>query len=208
MSAPAPPLQRRHFLARVLGALTAGTWLARAADPERAEAETQSTSPYIGEIKMFAGSFAPAGWHFCNGQLLAVDPYYALFSLIGTTYGGDGESTFALPDLRGRTPIHVGTLWPLGQMSGSETQTLSTTQIPAHSHAMLASSAPGDSDDPSARVPARNAAGAPHYRGGVDATLGPGALLETGAGQPHTNMQPYLCVQFIICWDGIYPTQS
>lgn len=209
-----PAVPRRRFLARTLAAITTGAWLGRAARPERVEAATQVESPYYGEIRMFAGWYAPSGWAFCHGQLLPILQYDTLFSLLGTTYGGDGVTTFALPDLRGRVPVHMGqgpglSNKVIGETGGIETVTLTTQQIPAHSHTAGASAANGSSDSPAGLVPARNAAGVPHYGSGPpNATLASGALLATGGTQPHENRQPYLGINFIICLDGVFPPQN
>jgi microcystin-dependent protein len=161
----------------------------------------------VGEIRMFGGNFAPAGWMFCEGQLLPISEYETMFNLIGTTYGGDGQSTFALPDLRGRVPIHQGGGFPLAQNGGVETVTLTVPQIPAHSHPMLASN-----DIPTQNTPQGNVTGqaaAKIYRAGSPSvTLNPGAVSFTGGSQPHTNFQPYLCVSFIISLFGIYPSPT
>lgn len=211
MSETRATLPRRGFLARIAGVLTGGAWVAGA--PRRAEAQL-ADEPYISEIRMFAGNTLPDGWLFCEGQLLPIqdDRYYVLWNLIGTTYGGDGQDTFALPDLRGRAPIHQGSLqgigFFLGETGGVETVPLTTPQMPNHSHALGASNAPGTSDQPSGRVPARNAAGSPTYGTGADTNLSPNALLSTGGSQPHTNMQPYVAIRFMICYEGIFPSQT
>lgn len=210
MTTPPPqierPIERRHFLARTAAALGAGSWLAALSG--EAEAAPQQESPFIGEIRMFAGTFAPQGWAFCDGQLMAISENDALFNLIGTTYGGDGQSTFALPDLRGRAPVHMGNTWIIGEAAGVEQVTLTTSQIPAHAHPEIAASGNGDSDSPVGRVPARNAAGSPVYGPVVDAALAAGALQPTGGSQPHTNLQPYLTINFIISLFGVFPSQS
>jgi microcystin-dependent protein len=200
----APLLRRRHFLARALGLLTGGAWLAsRPATREAAAADM----PYLGEIRMFAGDFEPTGWKFCNGQLLAIATYDSLFSLIGTTYGGDGQTTFALPDLRSRAPVHVGTTTQLGQIGGQEDVFLSTTQIPAHNHTLFGSSGMAEVNDPQDRVPARNPFGWPHYHTGVDTSLAANAVIAAGASASHNNMMPSLGINFIMCTDfGVYPT--
>lgn len=198
-----PVIRRRSFLARTVAFIAGGAWLMGKGARE-AVADDQ---PYMGEIRMFAGTFAPLGWAFCSGQLLSISQYDALFTLLGTTYGGDGQSTFALPDLRSRAPVHVGTV-QLGELGGVEAVTLTTTQIPAHSHSLVGMSGPGDASDPAGRVPARNAAGAPHYSGGMDTNLAANALTTVGSSQPHDNMMPSLCINFIICLEGIYPTSS
>jgi microcystin-dependent protein len=167
------------------------------------------SDPYIGEIRMFAGNFAPAGWAFCEGQLLPISENDALFTLIGTTYGGDGESTFALPDLRGRLPIHQGSGFTLGVQGGAEEITLTVDQIPAHSHPLFASTANGTSPNPQGNVPAQTPTGiAPYIQDVPSAGMAAGAIGPVGGSQPHTNFQPYLCLSFIISLYGIFPTQS
>jgi microcystin-dependent protein len=200
-------LERRDFLGRALAALS-GVWLARGLASRRADAAPMQDQPYVGEIRTFAGNFAPVGWAFCDGALLPISGNDTLFQLIGTTYGGDGQSTFALPDLRGRAPVHAGTSWVLGQSGGVENVTLTANQIPAHTHSAAAYSLPGDASDPAGRVPARNAAGAPHYGSAINTTLAAGALQEAGGSQSHTNMQPYLAINFIISLFGVYPSQA
>jgi microcystin-dependent protein len=168
--------------------------------------------PYVGEIRMFGGNFAPAGWMFCEGQLLAISQNETLFNLIGTTYGGDGQSTFALPDLRGRLPLHQGqgsfSFYAFGEKSGTEKVTLTTSQMPAHVHAAVCSAGAGDSASPVGRYwstdPAGNTAA---YNEAGGSSMAPGALGPTGGGQPHDNMNPYLCVSFIISLFGIFPSQ-
>jgi len=159
---------------------------------------------------MFAGNFAPAGWMFCEGQSLPISENETLFNLIGTTYGGDGQSTFALPDLRGRIPIHQGNGFVPAETGGAETVTLTTQQIPAHSHPARGSTATSASNDPTSNVPARlTIAGVFPY--GTDAPvapLSPQAIAPAGGSQPHDNFQPYLCVNFIISLFGIYPSQT
>jgi microcystin-dependent protein len=170
--------------------------------------------PFIGEIRLFAGHFAPAGWAFCDGSLLAIAENETLFQLIGTTYGGDGESTFALPDLRGRIPIHAGSgpgLTPrvLAESDGTENVTLTTPQMPPHAHAWQATSAPAD--------PAAGPVGAllahsspPVYVAApvADVSLAPQLVGAAGGSQPHENMAPYLCVSFIISLYGIFPSPT
>lgn len=166
--------------------------------------------PYVGEIRMFAGNFAPAGWMFCEGQLLPISENETLFQLIGTTYGGDGQSTFALPDLRGRIPIHQGNSFILAETGGAEEITLTVQQIPAHSHAFLASSNNATDKPPANLVPASsNIVGVFPY--GTDApktNLSPSSVSPVGGSQPHTNFQPYLCVDFIISLFGIFPSPT
>lgn len=166
--------------------------------------------PYVGEIRMFAGNFAPAGWMFCEGQLISISENETLFQLIGTTYGGDGQSTFALPDLRGRIPIHQGNGFILAETGGAEEITLTVNQIPAHSHAFLGSTNSGSGSNPSGAVFGRNASAA-FYTTDTSVgtvTIAPGTIGSTGGSQPHTNFQPYLCVDFIISLFGIFPSPT
>jgi len=166
--------------------------------------------PYVGEIRMFAGNFAPAGWMFCEGQLLPISEYETLFNLIGTTYGGDGQSTFALPDLQGRIPIHQGNGFILAETGGAEEITLTVSQIPAHSHPLLGSQATATSTSPQGNVGARVTAAAvfPYGTDMPAQPLSPLAVGSTGGSQPHTNFQPYLCVDYIISLFGIFPSQT
>jgi microcystin-dependent protein len=166
--------------------------------------------PYVGEIRMFGGNFAPAGWMFCEGQLLPISENETLFNLIGTTYGGDGQSTFALPDLRGRIPIHQGNGFTLAETGGVETVTLTVTQIPAHSHAFLCTTNPANSNSPTNQVPALTQASTitPYGQDNPLVSLAPTALSAVGGSQPHNNFQPYLCVDFIISLFGIFPSQT
>ena len=166
--------------------------------------------PYVGEIRMFAGNFAPAGWMFCEGQLLPISEYETLFVLIGTTYGGDGQNTFALPDLRGRVPLHFGNGFTLAETGGVETVTLTVSQIPAHSHAALGTNNVGAFTSPATKVlgAGTTVATSPY---GTDAPLqamAPQTIGSTGGSQPHNNFQPYLCVDFIISLFGIMPSQT
>jgi microcystin-dependent protein len=166
--------------------------------------------PYVGEIRMFAGNFAPAGWMFCEGQLLPISENETLFQLIGTTYGGDGESTFALPDLRGRIPIHQGNGFILAETGGAEEITLTVQQIPAHTHPVLASTAQATTNSPTTNVFAASS-GSTVFPYGTDqpqTTLHPDTLSGVGGSQPHTNFQPYLCVDFIISLFGIFPSPN
>jgi microcystin-dependent protein len=168
------------------------------------------SDPYIGEIRMFGGNFAPVGWSFCNGQLLAISEYEALFQLIGTTYGGNGVQTFALPDLQGRIPMHQGRSNPLGQSAGTESVTLLTTQIPSHTHAFLAVPADPEGGSPSG-TPLAQGSGVNIYAPANPAkanVMNPGVIGLSGGSQPHDNMQPYQCVTFIIALEGIYPSQG
>ncbi len=166
--------------------------------------------PYVGEIRMFAGNFAPAGWMFCEGQLLPISENETLFNLIGTTYGGDGQSTFALPDLRGRIPIHQGNNFILAETGGAEEITLTVNQIAAHSHPLLGSSLAAGSANPALAVPAETgSAGAFLYlEDSPTVNFAPVSISSVGGSQPHTNFQPYLCVNFIISLFGIFPSPT
>lgn len=165
------------------------------------------SQPYIGEIRMFAGSFAPVGWSFCNGSLLPISEYDTLFFVIGTTYGGDGESTFALPDLQSRVPIHMGNGYNLGQTGGAESVTLTTQQIPAHSHALIASTDVATLASPANAVTGQVASKL--YRvPGATAPMNSGLLSGAGGSQPHDNMQPYLTINYIISLFGIFPSPT
>ena len=167
-------------------------------------------TPYIGEIRIFAGNFAPAGWAFCDGQLVPISENDALFVLLGTTYGGDGESTFALPDLRGRVPLNAGpgpglTNHIIGEAAGVEQVTLSTQQIPVHNHALLVSTQQGQQTDPSGDVVGSNPTVQLFRPGGATAPFDASAMSPVGGSQPHTNMQPYLVMNYIISLYGVFP---
>jgi microcystin-dependent protein len=157
---------------------------------------------------MFGGSYEPTGWMFCEGQLLAISENDTLFQLIGTTYGGDGQSTFALPDLRGRLPIHQGNSFTLGETGGVEEVTLTLAQIPAHTHPLLGTAAQGASPNPATNV----LAGSPnvdlYIQDIANQALAPTSISIAGGSQPHTNFQPYLCVSFIISLFGIFPSPT
>src|SRR5229473_6004634 len=147
--------------------------------------------PYVGEIRMFAGNFAPAGWMFCEGQLLPISEYETLFNLIGTTYGGDGQSTFALPDLRGRIPLHMGNGFTLAETGGAETITLTVQQIPVHSHPYLATTNVGSQANPNAQVVAQSPQIKMYIEDVPDGTMAAAAIGTTGGSQPHNNFMPY-----------------
>jgi microcystin-dependent protein len=158
---------------------------------------------------MFGGSFAPAGWMFCQGQLLPISENETLFQLIGTTYGGDGQSTFALPDLQGRIPIHQGNGFILAEKAGVESVTLTVQQIASHSHPMLATETIADSAQPQDNVIGKSTTVDIFIGGGNPSTpMAPQAVGPVGGSQPHTNFQPYLCISFIISLFGIYPPPS
>ena len=164
--------------------------------------------PFVGEIRMFAGNFAPAGWMFCQGQLLPISENETLFVLIGTTYGGDGESTFALPDLRGRIPIHQGNGFILAETGGVEQVTLTVNQIPSHTHPLIATTSVANQSSPTNNLPAQSTAADLYIEDTATAALAPSAITPTGGSQPHTNFQPYLCVNYIISLFGIFPRFS
>jgi microcystin-dependent protein len=166
--------------------------------------------PFVGEIRMFAGNFAPLGWELCQGQILSIAENDVLFNLIGTTYGGDGQETFALPDLRGRLPLHQGTTqgntFFIGENGGGESVTLTTNQIPAHSHAPRANTA-GSANDPTGNVWA-GWTGSHYSDQAPNAAMLPTALASAGGSQPHENRPPFLAINFIISLFGIFPSQS
>ncbi|TGQ74620.1 phage tail protein [Mesorhizobium sp. M00.F.Ca.ET.186.01.1.1] len=164
--------------------------------------------PYVGEIRMFAGNFAPAGWMFCEGQLLPISENETLFQLIGTTYGGDGQSTFALPDLRGRLPVHQGNSLLLAETGGVEGVLLTVSQIPAHSHPLLGSVATATSQVPGSSVLANTQAQTYFNLADNASPMAANAIAGTGGSQPHDNFQPYLCVDFIISLFGIFPSPT
>lgn len=174
------------------------------------------SEPFIAEIRIFAGTFAPRGWAFCNGQLLPISQNTALYSLIGTVYGGDGWSTTALPNMQGRAPMHPGrgpglTSRRLGEFGGTELVPLSEAQMPDHSHAMLGSSTRANLLEPTANSYMSLARGGPAYQSDVRDNLVPMAaatLESTGGSQPHNNMQPFLVMNFIIALAGVYPSRS
>ncbi len=168
--------------------------------------------PFIGQIMLFAGNFAPRGWAFCEGQLLAVSQNDALFSILGTIYGGDGETTFGLPDLRGRVPLHPGQgpglpEYDLGEKGGQSTHTLSTNEMPSHNHTIRALNAEGNTNLPQNAVLAKAGTGRFGLGAAPDANLAASALTDTGGNQAHNNMQPYLALNFIIALEGIFPSE-
>jgi microcystin-dependent protein len=178
-------------------------------------------SPYVGEIRMFAGNFPPVGWMFCDGQSLPISENDTLFNLIGTTYGGDGQETFNLPDLQGRLPIHMGTgpglqNYVIGEKSGVESVTLTTQQIPSHTHTPLPTAAQGNAGTATAGAVLASMGPAgisqvPCYTPFVNTnqiTLNASTIAPAGGSQPHENLQPYLCVNFIISLFGIFPSPT
>ena len=168
------------------------------------------SEPFLAEIKIVSFGFAPKGWAFCNGQIMAINQNQALFSLLGTTFGGDGRVNFALPNLQGRTPIHVSPAHPIGESAGSETITLNSSQLPPHIHGLNASAAAASSNVPTGNVPAKKARfGKDVYAAASNpVAMNPAALAPSGGSQPHTNMQPYLTLNFSIALQGIFPSQT
>ena len=170
--------------------------------------------PYVGEIRMFGGNFPPAGWRFCDGSLLPISENDTLFNLIGTTFGGDGQNTFALPDLRGRLPIHMGNLvgntFVLGQPGGVEQVTLTVPQIPSHTHTQLCSSGGGATTSNPANAVAAPSDISQYSTQAPDSQMGTPAMTSSaiGGSQPHDNFMPYLCINFIISLFGIFPSPT
>ncbi|PWK85926.1 phage tail protein [Fulvimonas soli] len=175
------------------------------------------SEPYVGEIRLFPYTFAPNGWFDCDGRLLSIAEYEVLFTLLGTTYGGDGATTFALPDLRGRVPVHQGagtglSTYVLGQMAGTETVTLLPSQMPAHGHAFYAVDAAASSVTPSSTLQLGSVSGDTLYTnstsGIASGDLAPTAVGSAGGNQPHDNTMPTLTARFCIAWAGVYPSQN
>jgi microcystin-dependent protein len=167
-------------------------------------------TPYVGEIRMFGGNFAPQGWALCNGQLMAIAENDTLFNLIGTTFGGDGQETFALPDLQSRVPMHSSNSFVLGQRGGVESVTLTANQIPIHAHNAVCNKEAGSTADPANQFWAANSnTGVPVYTATDPAnSMNPGAMSTVGGSQPHDNMMPFLAINFIISLFGVFPSQS
>ena len=166
------------------------------------------SNPFVGEIRMFAGNFAPAGWAFCAGQLMPISGNETLFTLIGTTYGGDGQSTFALPDLRSRLPLHMGSGFVLGQMAGEESVTLTTPQIPSHSHPAQANNSGGTQTSPAGNVWAASSNHPYATAAAINTLMALPSLGPAGGSQPHDNMHPFLGINFIISLFGVFPSQN
>ena len=166
------------------------------------------SSPYIGEVRMFGGNFAPVGWALCNGQVLPISQNEALFQLIGTTYGGDGVSTFALPNLQSRVPIHTGSGFVLGQMGGEENHNLTTNEMPAHSHNVMALTT-ANAANPKGNVYGGNTSiNIYELNPSANTTMNAGVVAPNPGSQPHTNLMPYLAINFIIALAGIFPSQN
>jgi microcystin-dependent protein len=161
-------------------------------------------TPFLAEIKLISWNFPPKGWAFCDGQLLPINQNQALFAILGTTYGGDGRQTFGLPDLRGRVPVHVGNGFTLGQRGGEEAHTINESEMPTHVHFLMASSSNADRAIPSVLAASNKVYGAPSNL----TTLGPTSVLAVGGSQAHTNLMPYLTLNFVIALQGIFPSQN
>jgi microcystin-dependent protein len=164
--------------------------------------------PYVGEIRMFAGNFAPAGWAFCSGQLLAISENDVLFQLIGTTYGGDGQETFGLPNLQSRIPVHWGGSVVLAQTGGVETVTLTQQQMPVHTHPIVGAATPGNQVTPIGNLSANSTSVKPYISEDQDGNFAAAAISADGGNQPHDNMMPFLVVNYIISLFGIFPSQT
>jgi microcystin-dependent protein len=204
--------ERRNFLKRTVAFLAGGALLAGA---KRAHADAQGLDPFIGEIAMVGFNFAPRGWAMCDGQLLPISSNTALFALLGTTYGGDGRTTFGLPDLRGRFPTHMGTgpglstrQW--GSTGGAEQVTMTAGQMPTHSHVLSGQTSNGTSDSPAGGMLARDPAGTPGYGDGAAnvAAMHASSIGTAGLGQPQANMPPFLTINFVIALEGIFPSRN
>ncbi len=174
-----------------------------------------STEPFVAEIMIFTGNFAPKGWAFCNGQLISIAQNTALFALLGTTYGGNGQTTFALPNLQDRAPLHAGqgpglSSRDLGEVSGVAEVTLLPSELPAHTHALLGVNGPGNATTPAGNVFAADAAESitPFAPGPANATMGATAVSSVGGGQPHNNLPPYLALNYIIALQGVFPPRN
>ena len=170
-------------------------------------------SPYVGEIRMFAGNFAPNGWMFCEGQTLPIAENEVLFQLIGTTYGGDGQETFNLPNLASRVPIHMGTgpdgtTYQLGEMAGTEQETLTVQQIPSHTHPMFGSTDPAGQQAPTSNVTAKSTQVDLYINAVPQGQMNAQSISPVGGSQPHENTQPFLCINFIISLFGVFPSQT
>lgn len=166
------------------------------------------SEPFLSEIKIISWNFAPKGWAFCNGQLLPINQNQALFSLLGTTYGGDGRVNFALPDLRGRVPMHFGNGHTLGEKLGEEAHTVTLNELPAHIHALSAGGNTADTGVPTNNYLARIPTFAAYAPGPGNTAMSPSALQVVGGSQPHENHAPYLTLNFIIALQGIFPSQN
>ena len=164
--------------------------------------------PFLGEIRWVAFDFPPKGWAFCNGQLLQISQNQALFSLLGTTFGGNGTINFALPDMRGRAPIHVSSTYTLGSKGGEESHSLTSQEMPIHTHSLKADPREGTAVDPITNYPAKTSGGGSAYGSTATATMASGAVSSTGNNEPHENMKPYITLNCIIALQGVFPSQN
>jgi len=165
------------------------------------------SEPFLGEIKIISWNFPPKGWTFCNGQLLPINQNQALFAILGTTYGGDGRVTFGLPNLQGRSPVHVGDGIVLGELGGETAHTLNISELPAHNHVPVANNSDPTVTGPAGNLWAKNAKSA-YFNGNPTNAMNPNCILPTGGSQPHENMSPYLVLNFIVALQGIFPSQN
>jgi microcystin-dependent protein len=174
-------------------------------------------NPFVGEVRIFGGALAPEGWHLCDGSLLPIAEYTTLFTVLGTTYGGDGVSTFGLPDLRGRVPVHEGPGYPRGTLAGSETVALDAGQLPVHTHPVQAGAVPGNQGSPKTFFPAgcsldpatKLPVDTVYFSGATPSTqMAPGAVVPVGGSVPHPNVQPFLVINFIIALAGLFPSSG
>lgn len=201
---------RRSWLRRLQGWLRPVAPATPAYVPRRSVYGTNADNPYVGEIAIFCGNFAPAGWAFCDGSLLPISEYDTLYQLIGATYGGDGQNTFAVPDLRGRAPMHSGIGHVIGELGGAEQVTLTVQQLPSHNHTVPASTSPGTTASPTNAAPADAGNGSAQYTPDTGSLVKQPAqnLPVFGGSQPHDNMQPYAVVNYIISLYGVFPSQT
>ncbi len=214
---------RRNFVVRalqaiagfgifsVLGSFSAISQTKRIVQKKSSISSVQSTSPFLGEIQLTGINFAPVGWAMCNGQLLSISQNTALFALLGTQFGGDGISTFALPNLQGRIPVGISGLsafYTIGATGGEEMHTLTASEMPLHTHSINASPVNGTSASPINGFPAVNAQGIRQFSASEDTLMTSAAVNSAGGGQPHNNMPPYLVLNYIIALSGIFPTRS
>lgn len=165
-------------------------------------------TPFLGELKLVPFDFAPVGWAFCNGQLLSIAQNTALFALLGTQYGGDGHTTFALPNLQGAVPLGAGPAYTQGQAGGAPSVQLTLAQIPAHSHGAMASNAPGTQTAPTNGVWAQDSGGNAMFAAAANVTMSAAAIGTQGSSAPHNNMQPYLVLSWIIALQGVFPSRN
>ena len=205
---------RKNFFKSIIGMFALGGLFATKLNANSNSALRRGAEPFLGEIALLPYNFAPRGWAFCNGQLLAISQNEALFALLGTIYGGDGQTTFALPDLRGRVPVSAGqgpglSNYSLGETFGTETTTLTVNQMPIHAHSVRVSSEPGTSNTPVNAIPAQNRDGIINYTAGAaDAQMASEAISPAGGGQPVNNLQPGLAMHYCIALQGIFPSRN